>query len=101
GAGDARCLALHVSAAEPALLHKELDTFQRVREREDYLRWVASVEGSGAEIEPVFEEGRDVTETVLRVAAECRADLVVMGTRGRSRSASILLGSATEQMILA
>jgi nucleotide-binding universal stress UspA family protein len=100
-AGGAHCIALHVPPTEPMLLHEELDTFQRGREREEYRRWVASVGGSDVEIEPLLEEGWDVAETVLRVAAERQADLVVMGTRGRSPSASILLGSAAEQTIIA
>ena len=36
----------------------------------------------------------------LRVAEEQSAGLIVMGTRGRSRSAAVLLGSETEHVIM-
>jgi nucleotide-binding universal stress UspA family protein len=52
------------------------------------------------ELAPVFEEGANVAHVIGRVAERERADLVVMGTRGRSRSAAILLGSVTEQTIV-
>ena len=41
-----------------------------------------------------------VRRVVGRVAERERADLIVMATRGRSRSAAILLGSVTEEVIL-
>ena len=51
-------------------------------------------------LEPRFEEGTDVSEVITRVAGASGADLVVMGTRGRSESAAVLLGSESEQMIM-
>ena len=45
-------------------------------------------------------EGADVASTIRRVAEDRRCDLIVMGTRGRSRAASVLLGSETEQTII-
>ena len=50
----------------------------------------------GVELSPHFEEGANVAHAIERVAEREAADLIVMGTRGRSRSAAILLGSVTE-----
>jgi SulP family sulfate permease len=36
----------------------------------------------------------------VRVAAQHEADLIVMSTRGRSRAASILLGSVATQVMI-
>lgn len=44
-------------------------------------------------------QGSDVAHTILDEAAACGADCVVLSTRGRSRSASILLGSVAEKVI--
>jgi nucleotide-binding universal stress UspA family protein len=44
-------------------------------------------------------EGADIASTIERVAQRENADLIVLGTRGRSRSASILLGSVTEKLM--
>jgi nucleotide-binding universal stress UspA family protein len=44
-------------------------------------------------------EGADVADTIERVAAREQADLIVMGTRGRSRSTAVLLGSVTEKVM--
>jgi len=44
-------------------------------------------------------QGIDVAQTILAEAEACGADCIAMSTRGRSRSASILLGSVTEKVI--
>lgn len=44
-------------------------------------------------------EGMDIAHTILTEAERCGADCIALATRGRSRSASILLGSVTEKVI--
>ncbi|MGE0704501.1 MAG: universal stress protein [Vicinamibacterales bacterium] len=44
-------------------------------------------------------QGADVAHTILAEARACGADCLAISTRGRSRSASILLGSVAEQVI--
>lgn len=48
---------------------------------------------------PASIQGIDVAQTILAEAEACGADCIAMSTRGRSRSASILLGSVTEKVI--
>jgi len=48
---------------------------------------------------PASIQGSDVAHTILEEAATCGADCIALSTRGRSRSASILLGSVTEKVI--
>jgi nucleotide-binding universal stress UspA family protein len=45
-------------------------------------------------------EGGDIAATILQAANRMNATLIVMGTRGRTTSASLLLGSVTEQVML-
>jgi nucleotide-binding universal stress UspA family protein len=49
-------------------------------------------------VERRLEEGLAVTE-VLRVAQEVNADLIVMGTHGRTGLARLLMGSVAEQVL--
>ncbi len=44
-------------------------------------------------------EGMDVAHTILAEADACGADVVALSTRGRTRSAAILLGSVAEKVI--
>jgi nucleotide-binding universal stress UspA family protein len=52
----------------------------------------------GVRAERRFERGDPVTET-LRVAEEISADLVVMGTHGRTGLGRLLMGSVAEQVV--
>lgn len=51
----------------------------------------------GVQVEPIFAEGSDPVDAILRVARHQESDLIVMNTRGRSRSAAVLLGSVTSR----
>ncbi|MEM0962964.1 MAG: universal stress protein, partial [Bacteroidota bacterium] len=46
-------------------------------------------------------EGEDVPATILRTAAELGSDLLFIGTRGRSDTAAVLLGSVAEKVVRA
>jgi nucleotide-binding universal stress UspA family protein len=50
------------------------------------------------DVEPVLEKG-DVVETILRVAQEKVADLIVIGTHGRKGLDRILFGSVAEGVV--
>jgi nucleotide-binding universal stress UspA family protein len=45
-----------------------------------------------------LEEG-DVVETILCTAGECQANLIVMGTHGRTGLGRLLMGSVAEQVV--
>lgn len=99
-AGADRCQALHVRF-DPSVVRR--DGFEEVRlgmEQDAFALFAARVDFHGTEVTPLFEEGRDVAKTVLRVAEERQAGLVVMGTRGRTRASALLLGSETEHVLL-
>jgi len=98
--GAVKCCVLHVTPTEPALLHEYPDTFSQDREREELRQLVASVGAPDVQFELLFETGRNVPETILRVAAEQQADLIVIGTRGHGASAAVRLGSAAEHTII-
>src|SRR5262245_4927011 len=96
----AECLALHVYFNEAMVTYEEYDQVIRGRERQAFDQFIAPIDHAGVPITPLFEEGANVAHAIKRVAEQHAADLIVMATRGRSRSAAILLGSVTEEMIL-
>jgi len=99
-ASGAACLPLHVYFNEAVVTYEEYDQVLRGQEREAYDRFVAPLDTRGVQLAPQFEEGANAAHVIERVAHREEADLVVMGTRGRSRSAAILLGSVTEQTLV-
>jgi nucleotide-binding universal stress UspA family protein len=98
--GGAECLALHVYFNEARVTYEEYDQVLRGQEEEAYRRFIAPINSEGVKVRPLFEEGANIAHVIGRTAAKHRADLVVMATRGRSRSAAILLGSVTEEAII-
>jgi nucleotide-binding universal stress UspA family protein len=93
-------LALHVYFDEARTTFDEYDQILRGQEQEAFRQFISPINCHGVEVKPLFEEGADTSHTIDRVAAREQADLIVMATRGRSRSAAILLGSVTEDVIL-
>ena len=96
----AEVLALHVYFNEAVITYEEYDQVMRGEEEEAYRRFVAPLDTKGVDITPLFEESANIAETIVAAAQRQNADLIIMATRGRSRSAAILLGSVTEETIL-
>ncbi len=93
------CFALHVYFNEASVTYDEYDEVIRGQEMEAFSKFIAPINLHGIEVKPLFEESANVAHAIERVAESQQIDLVVMGTRGRSRSAAVLLGSETEHVI--
>lgn len=99
-AGVAECLALHVYFNEARATYEEYDQVIRGQEVKAFQQFLAPLNCQGVTVRPLFEEGANVAHVITRVAEREKADLIVMATRGRSRSAAILLGSVAEETIV-
>ena len=97
--GHKECLALHAYFNEATVTYEGYDRVLRGEEAEAFRAFIAPIDCQGVGVTPIFEESANVAHAIERVAEKHGVDLVVMGTRGRSRSAAILLGSVTEEMI--
>lgn len=98
--GHTECLALHVYFNEAAITYDEYDEVLRGQELQMYERFTAAIDCPGVRLRPLLEEGPTAAHVIERVAHEQDVDAIVMATRGRSRSAAVLLGSVTEETIL-
>ncbi|MGH9628721.1 MAG: universal stress protein [Bryobacteraceae bacterium] len=81
------CSAVHVKHPE-----------ERIDESA-FERFLAALDLHGAAVQPRLENAGSVTHALLKVARAEGADLIVMGTRGRSSSTAVLLGTESEQML--
>ena len=97
---SARLVLLHAALPTPIVYGEgvvplEPDSF--LEEARDRLAHVA-IPGANIPAERRLEEG-DAANTILRVAGEIHADLIVMGTHGRTGLGRLLMGSVAEQVV--
>jgi nucleotide-binding universal stress UspA family protein len=88
-AGAVRCRALHVA-----------ETTSSGRDRAAFDRFTAPLDTASLDVEPVLVEGSAVAAAADEAAASDPIDLIVMGSRGRSRSESVLLGGEAEEVLM-
>ena len=100
-AGLEECLALHVEFNQAVVTFDELDEIVAEDRDRAFGLFVAPINLHGVWVKPLFVDSPNVAQTIVRTAIEQRSDLIVMGTRGRSPSAAVLLGSETEHCLMA
>jgi SulP family sulfate permease len=93
------CLAVHVFFDESVIRYDEHEEIMHGEEEAAFARFMAPIDTHGVRVQPVFEESINIARAILRQAEEYKADLIVISTRGHSRAATILLGSATSQVM--
>ena len=96
----ARLIVLHVAWTAPlvsgeGMLPTDPDLIRRAA-MEELER--LEVPAAGGAFVRRFEEG-DAVAAILRVAQEVPADLIVMGTHGRTGLGRLLMGSVAEQVV--
>jgi nucleotide-binding universal stress UspA family protein len=98
---DARLIVLHAVgpivpvAADGMIVSPDLDELREIaRKQLDAIRPA----NSAVRVERAVREGPS-TQAILEAAAEFRADLIVMGTHGRTGFRRLVLGSVTEEVL--
>ena len=99
-AGLDECCALHIYFNDVLVTFEEFEEVLIENKEQAFDLFVAPIDLHGIHARPLFIESAHVAQTILNVAVEQKFDLIVMGTRGRSASAAVLLGSETEQVII-
>jgi nucleotide-binding universal stress UspA family protein len=102
---EAELTVLHVSpsmptmfAPEPGLNAATLAPFDKESLRRDLNAFVGDLRVATGALQLVLRPGAAATE-ILRHAAETKADLVVLGTHGRTGFEHFMLGSVTEKVV--
>ncbi len=93
------CLALHVYFNDTVPEEAE-QRLQRAQMLETFDRFLAPLDLHGTRVRPLVEERSNVVHAVQGLAEREQVDLIVFGNRGQTRSASILLGSESEHMLM-
>jgi nucleotide-binding universal stress UspA family protein len=98
---DARLVVLHAFGpvvpvgAEGVIVSSDIDELRAIARRElDSIRPPSST----VRVEKIIREGMS-TQVILDTAAELKADLIVMGTHGRTGFRRLVLGSVTEDVL--
>ena len=99
GAGLKRCVVTHIFSDPAIIRYDEHDDEVRKNEQAAFDKFIGPIDCQGIDMQPYFMEGYNIAHTILHAAKEYGSDLLVMSTRGRSRAASILLGSVTSQVM--
>jgi nucleotide-binding universal stress UspA family protein len=98
---QARLVPLHVVTSSPVAMPTEVMTDERFDSYTQHL-WTAlqrlRAPDARVPVEHRLAVGDPATE-ILKLAAEIRADLIVMGTHGRSGLGRLLLGSVAEGVL--
>jgi nucleotide-binding universal stress UspA family protein len=87
-----------VEAYVPAQVYQDLLESARRDAQERLDRVLGSVAGSGLKLQLRLEEGRPASR-ILEVATEEAADLMVVGTHGRTGIERLVLGSVADRMV--
>jgi len=98
-AGLDRCRAVHIFFDPSTVRYDEHVAEVLGQEERALADFIAGVDTQGIQVEGILQESTHPSEAILRVAERDATDLIVMNTRGRSRAASVLLGSTTSDMM--
>lgn len=79
--------------------HAEFSEIMKENARADFKKFVSKHNHPDLECEMVLNEGKNPGNLILDFATEINADLILLGSRGRTSSAAILLGSTAEKLI--
>jgi MFS superfamily sulfate permease-like transporter/nucleotide-binding universal stress UspA family protein len=90
---------LHVFFDPAVLRSDEHDALTYRKEQAVYEKFMEDMNPSGIRIAPIFREGSDVADMILREAEATGSNLIVMSTRGRTVAATLLLGSVTSEVL--
>jgi sulfate permease, SulP family len=96
---SSECMAVHVYTDEAVVRYEEHETIKRDEEASKFSDFIRTVDLHGVPVKAVFVEGINTPNKILEEADNYQADLIVISTRGHSKTSSILLGSVTSTVM--
>lgn len=97
--GQGSLSALHVFFDDAVLRSDEHEELVQTKEQTAFTRFMEGMPSNGVQILPVFREGSDAADLILREAEATGSELIVISTRGRTVAATVLLGSVTSEVM--
>jgi len=92
-------VALHVRVEQTEAGDEE-QTLDVLRDEPvTFEQFLAPLDLGGMRVEQRVAQNASVHQAIHDLGVECKADLLVMGSRGASPAAAVLLGSETEHML--
>ena len=81
--------------------HDEFAEVMRQHSQEAYEKLIQKYDTSGLKISPFFElnHGNDIAKKIYQFAIKARASGIMIGSKGRTQAAAILIGSIAEKLI--
>ncbi|MBN2078903.1 MAG: universal stress protein [Spirochaetes bacterium] len=79
--------------------HEQFAAIMEKNARNEYEKFIKVMDLRGVALEPRFVLGDNIAKTILDEILKTHAELLVMGTRGRSGGVASLLGTTTERVL--
>lgn len=105
---NASLVLMHMAELQTIMDHPASSSFEEIDEQEkqevlshleDYCRENLGGTGTGPAATCIAKVGRSATKSILETINETGANLVVVGTRGRSRMRELILGSTVRRLL--
>ncbi|MCG8309869.1 MAG: universal stress protein [Cytophagales bacterium] len=78
---------------------EEFSEIMKKHAREKYKEFIQRIDLKGVSVTPEFVLDKEIAKSIHRIIRKEDIDLMVIGARGRSTGAGVLLGSVTEDLI--
>ncbi|WP_332912522.1 universal stress protein [Algoriphagus boritolerans] len=78
---------------------EEFSEIMKENARADFKKFVSKHNHPNLECQMVLNDGKNPGNLILEFATKIEADMILLGSRGRTSSAAILLGSTAEKLI--
>lgn len=104
-AGHTELVCLHVFSVPVGYYkigktYEEFAAILQTHAEEKYRQFVGGLDHQGLTLRPIFEPSEKPAQRIAEVVEKERIDLILMGARGRSNSAAVMLGSITERILM-
>ncbi len=78
---------------------EEFSQIMRENAKKDYKKFVSKHDHPELECELVLHDGEEIGHLLLEEAKKLDVDMILLGSRGRTKSAAVVLGSVAEKLV--
>jgi nucleotide-binding universal stress UspA family protein len=79
--------------------YEEFSEIMKENAKNDFRKFVSKHNHPELECEMILNDGKNAGNLILEFATKIEADMILLGSRGRTTSAAVLLGSTAEKLI--